>query len=118
MKRYDASSLVLRDDGSIVMYSDAEAEIKKARREGRAEMARIGYPGEQAIRADERKRIVRYLDDEGFEQAAHRLHLKFHPDPSQEPKPLEKLGITQWGSSLAEPFNALVDAVNELRARK
>ena len=85
------------DGGRFVERRDAEAEIEKAR-------------------ADERERILRFLDYEGFEIAARRLHLLFRPRP-QEPKPLEKIPHIESGDiwDIQSRLNNVVDAVNELR---
>jgi hypothetical protein len=106
--------------GGWVMVSDAEAEIEKAR--GQGEEFRKGY--EAAARADERDRIVRELNMEG-----NRLFLKgpgylagmghaidfIKSGCLSEPKKLEHR--TKPLSLTADDWNAMVDAVNELRAK-
>jgi hypothetical protein len=100
-----------RDTGEWVKYTDAEAEIEKAR-------------------ADERERIVRELEEtyiksstnvfeRGYITAVRHVIERIKSRPAQEPKPLEKLGSDDFlvGGHAGPKINALVDAVNELRSK-
>ena len=111
------------------MLKDAEAELEKARREGHMQgMKDSDLPSEAQIRADERGRIARSLDElhaNFLRQWQRRSFIRrcitrIKSRPAQDPKPLEKLTGLSFGDfrSMCEHINDLVDAVNELRARK
>jgi len=132
--RYDRDDgMVANAFGNVVLYSDAEVEIEKARREGEQMERKRQCPfTEDSIRADERGRIVRGLIDLRMqsEAKAERVinraidHIKGRGEgehPAQEPKPLVKpyippLGVTseEKVDAIAVSVNALVDAVNFL----
>ena len=118
-----------------VMCEDAEAEIEKARREGRDEVlqSRLSehWPNvqkrlEESARADERERIraeyKRLREDHLAAEAAELAMGEI--ETAQKPKPLEKLehgadfetglGLSREGVA---KLNALVDAVNDLIRR-
>ena len=114
MKRYDSpgpKSMAYpwpSENGDWVRYSEVEAEIEKARRNGY--MNGFSF-GEKMIRADERERICRLADIVMAEHISHDIYtdairetlIRFKTrikspawqkrldETAQEPKPLEKL---------------------------
>jgi len=112
-------------DGEWVQASDAEAEIEKARREGIREGLADWERHVETARA-EKRRIVQDLEDwlrANPAGAYWRMidHIRGKPP---EPKPLERLVKYDEGEPWeitekdVDKINALVDAVNELRAKK
>lgn len=135
MKQYRVGDCVNRD-ARFVMLADDEAEIEKARNEGfekglavkmelnQGPLATIRGVEERA-RADERERIVQYIDkmlegdDQGYavREIVHNRLLGFIRGKPQEPKPLEKIRDVYNPDAVGDSINALVDAVNELRSK-
>jgi len=117
-------------EGEWVRFSDAEAEIEKAWKQGQMECADEVYRNGVDIRADERERLRKAIFD-GIEREGlsithymeNILKEAFFPKPPA-PKPLEKLtipeqerGITLTHSSLRK-INAAIEALNEHLGRK
>lgn len=117
LKREDGGSVVPNGDGGLVFYTDAEAAIEKARREG-VVTGFNSIPNMAHARADERDRIrgkYRRLRSDHLAEEAADIAMA---DPAQEPKPLEKMEPGSFHSDLdVQRFNSLVDAVNDILRR-
>ena len=118
-----------------VLASDAEADIKKAREEGIREGEQRHFNASE-IRADERERIVRLMEDNregilsvdkwapGSNSFEYAIGLIRSRAPS-EPKPLTKIDTSKFSEQyrwdniceIAYAVNALVDAVKGLTRR-
>ena len=130
MKRFDFGKVKAyptwgeQDGGAWVLYSDAEAEIEKARREGVATQMQICEHHVETARAEERKRIVQIIKGLYSNRGTvttHQLHEILDciaSLPPQDPKPLEKIEAGVYTDAyVINAINALVDAVNDLVRR-
>jgi hypothetical protein len=101
----------------------SDAEIEKARREGREEREALRQEHIEAIRADERERIAIAVKDRFplWDSGCMADLVAFiRAGKPPEPKPLEKVqmvrSLSGWQDYVTTTVNALVDAVNELRS--
>jgi len=112
----------------MVKLTDAEAEIEKARSEGRLEAYNTSSESiRESLRADERERIVKLITEKwGFWDKACLAQVLdwIGHDAIPDPKPLEHIRVESLFAPddneirLARVVNALVDAVNRLNEKE
>ena len=113
---------------SFVLALDAETAVEQARREGYAQgLANASVivtntkEVNDAVRADERERIVRELEDQRIRNAGigiwNGLTLALDVIKQSRPKSLEYPGVSRDSSDWIAWGKSIVDAINEIRSK-